>query len=1264
MYFESTLSNVGLYLRRPVLRIVNYMLLFPVSQGYFEKRDRQAGKKNARQQQIAVGIDGASSTAVGGCRWQWLRRRPAEVIGGRDDQKRPHNSPISVLKPNCEATYTCLGVGNVSVLCSEQERLALLKFKQSVEDPFGMLSSWVGNECCMWEGIQCDGVTGNVQRLHLKGDDYCLLVGNKVSSSLAELRHLKYLDLSQNYFQGSRIPEFIGSLKHLSYLNLSDAGFEATYSCLGVGNVSFICSEQERVALLKFKQSVEDPFGMLSSWVGNECCMWERIQCDGVTGNVQRLHLKADDYYYISGNKVSSSLAELRHLKYLDLSGNNFYGIIPEFIGSLKQLTYLNLSDADFQGIIPPRIGNLSNLKVLDLSSNDYELKADDMAWAFGLSSLELLNLSYVDLSGAQNWDMMLHMIPSLKELSLSDCRLSNVNLVPFLNSSRILPNIKHLDLGYNSFKGPLPDLLQNMTSLTFLSLSGFNLSLAWNFPKLLSMIPSLSELHLSGCGLDKTHLFSPHLNYSTLSNIQHLDLSHNPLGSIFPSILTNMSSLEVLDLSYTMLNSSVPIMPKLLELHLSGNEFKQIEDVGIWRQCHLKRLSVIDNEFDMEMTDSPKNASECSQYSLELLELSGSLKGRIPETLGGLANLRDLDLSYNKLTGSIPESVTGLRFLQVLDLSENQLTGPIPEFLGNLTQLVLSSNQLNGSIPESLGKLASLTDLDLGSNLLDGTIPVSIGQIAKLRTLYISNNSLEGAVTEAHFANLSVLKYLDASSNTKLTFNVSCGWIPPFQLIYLSLSSCNIGNGFPQWLRHQRKLKRLELSNATLSGPLPTWLRKMPIISYLDLSHNKLSGSLKNLPNAKNDDVYGFFVLLLLEYNLFSGSIPRSLCRRTYLEGLDLSRNMLSGKIPNCVGNLQGLAIMSISSNQLSGAIPSSIALISSLFWLNLNKNNFTGEVPPELGNLQSLRVLDLGDNKLYGNIPNWIGKKLTSLVVLSLHKNNFTGRIPPSLCKSSNLQILDLAYNNLTGTIPPCVGNLNGMVVSHSISEHFLDIDDDKNVIQVMKGVDLEYTTTWRMVYNMDLSSNKLEGEIPVELTTLSMLVGLNLSNNHLRGGIPDSIGKMKKLETLDFSKNKLSGSIPPSMAALTFLSHLNLSHNNLTGQIPTGNQLQTLTDPSIYAGNKHLCGPPLPNTCSNHQDSTTTSKKKYKAADEKMEVWLFYVDIMSGFGTGFWGVIGVLMFKKQWRWNLFMFAEETMDKIYVAVVVRVAKFKRGRE
>nr|KAJ0189942.1 hypothetical protein LSAT_V11C800445340 [Lactuca sativa] len=1073
-------------------------------------------------------------------------------------------------------------------------------------------------------------------------------------------------------------------------------------TCLGVQTTSEGCFEHERLALLKFKHSVKDDLELLSSWVVNDCCRWERIHCDSVTGHVDSLFLRGmsssfppNQYYldperdFLDVNELKYSLADLRHLKYLDLSGNYFGGSrIPEFIGSFKQLVYLNLSHVGFEGIIPHHFGNLSNLKVLDLSSN-YGLVVDDMAWTYGLSSLEHLDLSSLYLSGAHNLHMVFFMIPSLKELSLSYCGLSNVDLDPLLNSSRMIPNIKHLDLGFNNFEGPLPAFFKNMTSLAFLDLSNFNLSLAWNFANLLNMIPSLSKLYLSSCGLDKTFLSPLHLNFSTLSNIQHLDLSKNSIEGTFPSVLTNMSCVSVLDHSGDKLNSSVPSMPNLLELELSSNKFKKIEQIGIWRLCRLKKLSASFNNFDKEMSHTPTNTSECSQYALKELHLSFGLNGTIPDSFRRLVNLRNLHRSSNGLTGPMPDLLRKLRFLEVLDISNNKLTGPISAFHGKLSKLDLSFNQLNDSIPDSLGKLASLTDLyirnnrltgpipaslgrlislqslSMSRNFLNGTIPVSMGKLAKFHSLDVCGNVLEGVVFEAHFANLSKLKYLDTSSNTKLTLNISPEWIPPFKLIGIHLSSCNIANGFPQWLRNQRKLKILVLSNSSISGPLPTWVQKMPIIPLLDLSHNKLNGPLTNLPNGGNHDLTGDVVtaVLHLQNNFFNGSIPRSLCRRKDLNYLDLSRNMLTGKITECLENMQGLRTMKFSSNRLSGVIPSSIGLNSRLNWLDLNDNNFTGELPCELGNLTKLNVLDLGDNNFSGNIPDWIGENLASLMVLRLDKNNFSGGIPRSLCKTASLQILDVSGNNLTGTIPRCLGQLNAMINSSGVALHRQEIKVDENVNHILKGSDHEYTHTWDIVFNMDLSNNKLVGEIPAELTALNMLVGLNLSCNHLSGSIPNSIGNMSKLESLDFSNNKLIGMIPPSMAALNFLRHLNLSHNNLPGSIRTGNQLQTFTDSSIYAGNEDLCGAPLPKNCSNHEDSTTTIKKRHEESDGQTKVW-FYVDVMSGFATGFWGVIGVLLLKKQWRWKLFRLADETMDKIYIVVMVRVAKMKKGRE
>ncbi|KAF7076700.1 hypothetical protein CFC21_081313 [Triticum aestivum] len=439
-----------------------------------------------------------------------------------------------------------------------------------------------------------------------------------------------------------------------------------------------------------------------------------------------------------------------------------------------------------------------------------------------------------------------------------------------------------------------------------------------------------------------------------------------------------------------------------------------------------------------------------------------------------------------------------------------------------------------------------------------------------------------------------------------------------------------------------------IDLSSNQFNGPIP----KLPNnLTNLDLSRNNFVGPLPLDFGAPNLEA------LILFDNSISGTIPSSLCKIRSLCLLDISNNMLTGPFPNC---------------SYDTSTPNNTSM--NILNLSLRNNNLSGEFPSFLQYCKELVFLDLGQNHFFGTLPTWIWEKIPYLAFLRLRSNMFYGNIPEELTKLVNLQYLDLAYNNITGSIPKSIVNCKRMITRDDGGGGDFDdalnwqsttalnalISYTENSTVVTKGQERLYTGEIIYMVNLDLSCNNLIGDIPEEISTLVGLKNLNLSWNSFSGNIPENIGALAQVESLDLSHNELSGEIPTSLSALTSLSRLNLSYNNLTGHVPSGDQLQTLEDPtSIYIGNPGLCGPPLLQKCSKTEPIPATREHHEDLNDEVS----FFIAMGSGYVMGLWVVFCAFLFKRKWRVKWYSIWDRLCDWVYVQVAVTWASWTRKK-
>ncbi len=679
-----------------------------------------------------------------------------------------------------------------------------------------------------WEGVSTDA-NGRVTGLRLRGNN----LRGPIPVELVQLAKLGSLELSSNQLTGT-IPQ---ELARLSELQVLDLGFNQL--------TGTIPPELARLAKLRYLALADNeltgtiPIGL------------------GQLSNLETLELHQNQ---LTGT-IPIELVQLVKLRSLELASNELTGTIPPALGRLSNLAWLRLGGNQLTGTIPRELARLSELQMLDLGFNQ-------LTGTIPRELARLAKLRYLELGGSQLTGTIppeLGELSNLEELQLHQNRLTGT--IPAQLGQ--LPNLTRLSLSLNVLTGTIPPQLGELPNLTELWLHGNALS--GTIPPELGHLPKITELYLNSNAL--TDAIPPELGQ--LTKLEELALQYNQLAGSIPPELGQLTNLTVLILAGNQLTGAIPPelgqLSKLATLGFDYNDglsgplpveftslplelfglrgtnvcvpravefqtwLEGIERLFPYAHCRDPQWDALASLYDR--TDGPnwKNKTNWLSFAppgewygvttdnrgrvIGLNLEDNNLSGTLSTALGGLANLKRLNLSSNAaLSGPLPHALTRLR-LDALGLDGTQVCAPpqsdfqawlngIPSRTGValcadtrvdyyvLVALYNSTDGPNWTNKTGWLSAASLddwhgvttdtggrvTELNLRHNRLRGPVVPELGQLEHLRNLDLASNSpdvgrneLSGEIPP-ELGQLSNLSNLDLFGN-RLTGEIPRNW-------------------------------------------------------------------------------------------------------------------------------------------------------------------------------------------------------------------------------------------------------------------------------------------------------------------------------------------------------------------------------------------------------------------------------------------------------------------------------------------------------
>uniref|UniRef100_A0A0A9BUS3 Uncharacterized protein n=1 Tax=Arundo donax TaxID=35708 RepID=A0A0A9BUS3_ARUDO len=178
----------------------------------------------------------------------------------------------------------------------------------------------------MGEAIPQDETIDGFENLRFLNINRCSLFG-RIPIWLSKLTHLEMLIISNNRLTGP-IPGWINSLSHLFYLDVSNNSL--------TGEIPITLMEMPMLKSVNTSAYLDPRHIDLSMYRDPSL-----------------------QYHVLTAFPT-----------FLNISYNNFIGVIPQQIGQIKMLAILDFIFSNLSGHIPETFCNLTNLQVLDLSSN------------------------------------------------------------------------------------------------------------------------------------------------------------------------------------------------------------------------------------------------------------------------------------------------------------------------------------------------------------------------------------------------------------------------------------------------------------------------------------------------------------------------------------------------------------------------------------------------------------------------------------------------------------------------------------------------------------------------------------------------------------------------------------------------------------------------------------------------------------------------------------------------------------------------------